>query len=59
MVRQIDHGKAMRLETLRRQVQELHTRPIKTLDDVAEGVAKFEKVMADSAPVEFRLQMCK
>ena len=28
LVRQIDHGKAIRLETLRRQVQELHTRPI-------------------------------
>ena len=47
LVRQIDHGKAIRLETRQRQVQELHTRPIKGLDDVAEGVAKFENVMAD------------
>ena len=47
LVRQIDHGKAIRLETLRRQVQELHTRPIKSFNDVAEGVAKFENVMAD------------
>ena len=49
LVRQIDHGKAIRLETLRRQVQELHIRPIKSFDDVAEGVAKFENVMADYA----------
>ena len=47
LVRQIDHGKAIRLENLRRQVQELHTRPIKSFDDVAEGVAKFENVMAN------------
>ena len=47
LFRQIDLGKAIRLETLRRQVQELHTRAIKSLDDVAEGVAKFENVMAD------------
>ena len=37
LVRQIDHGKAIRLETLRRQVQELHTRPIKSLDYVRAG----------------------
>ena len=47
LVRQIDHGKAIRFETLRRQVQELHMRPIKSLDEVAEGVAKLENVMAD------------
>ena len=47
LVRQIDHGKAIRLETLRRQVQELHTRPINGLDEVAESVAKFESIMAD------------
>ena len=47
MVRQIGHGKAIRLETLRRHIQDFHTRQIKSLDDVAEGVAKFEKVMTD------------
>ena len=57
-VRQIDHCKAIRFETLRRQAQELHMRPIKSLDEVAEGVAKFENVMEDY-PVEFRPLMCK
>ena len=47
LVRQIDHGKAIRLDTLRRKVQELHSRPSKSFNDVAEGVAKFENVMAD------------
>ena len=46
-MRHIDHGQAIRLETLRRQVQDLHTKPIKTLEDIEEGVASFENIMAE------------
>ena len=47
LVRDIDHGQAIRLETLRRQVQDLHTKPIKSLEDIEEGVASFENIMAE------------
>ena len=42
--RQIDHGRAIRLETLRREMKELHTKPIRSLECVEEGVAEFENV---------------
>ena len=43
LVRQIENGKAISLGSLRRQDQELHIHQIKSLDDVAEGVASFER----------------
>ena len=47
IVRQVDHGRAIRLETLRREVKELHMRPIKSLEAVEEGVNEFENTMAE------------
>ena len=47
IVRQVDHGRAIRLETLRREVEELHMRPIKSLEAVEEGVNEFENTMAE------------
>ena len=47
LVRHIDHGQAIRLKTLRRQVQDLHTKPIRSLEDIEEGVASFENIMAE------------
>ena len=44
IVRQVDHGRSIRIETLRREVQEIHTRPIKTLEAVEEGVAQLENL---------------
>ncbi len=44
LVRFINHGKALRLETLRREVKLLHTKPISSLDKVEEGVAEWENV---------------
>ncbi len=45
LARSVDHGRAMRLETLRREVKMIHLRPIPSLEKVAEGVAEFENVM--------------
>ena len=47
LVRQVDHGRGIRLEMLRREVQELHTRPIKSLEAIKEGVAIFENTMTE------------
>ena len=47
IVRQVDHGRSIRLETFRREVQDIHTRPIKTLEAVEEGVAQFENLMQE------------
>ena len=47
VVRQIDHGRAIRLETLRREVKEIHTKPIRSLEAVEEGVASFENTMQE------------
>ena len=49
LVRQVDHGRGIRLEMLRREVQELHTRPIKSLEAIEEGVAVFENTMTEYA----------
>ena len=49
IVRQVDHGRSIRLETLRREVQEIHTRPINTLEAVEEGVAQFENLKQEYA----------
>ena len=48
-VRQVDCGRGIRLEMLRREVQDLHTRPIKSLEAVEEGVAVFENTMTEYA----------
>ena len=37
-VRQIDHGQAILLQTFRRQVQDLHTKRVRTLEDIEESV---------------------
>ena len=47
LVRHIDRGQAIRLETFRRQVQDPHTKPIKSLEEIEEGVASFENIMAE------------
>ena len=47
IVRHVDHGKAIYLETLRREKNEIHQRPIKSLEAVEEGVANFENVMQE------------
>ncbi len=44
LARFIDQGKALRLETLRREVKVLHTKPISSLERVEEGVAEWENV---------------
>ena len=49
IVRQIDHGRSIRLEMLRREVMELHTRPMKSLEAVEEGVATFENTHQEYA----------
>ena len=49
LVRQVDHGRGIRLEMLRREVQDLHTKPIKSLEAVEEGVAIFENTMTEYA----------
>ena len=45
----VEHGKEVRLETLRREVKMLHTRPIPGLDKVEEGIAEWENVMNEYA----------
>jgi len=45
ITRYIEHGKAIRLETLRREVKMLHPKPIPTLEKVEEGVAEFENTI--------------
>ncbi len=47
MVRQVDHGIPIRLETLRREVKEMHNKPIRSLEQVEEGVAEFENTMQE------------
>ena len=47
LVHHIDHGQAIRVETLERQNQDLHTKLIKTLEDIEEGMAAFENIMPE------------
>ena len=47
MARQVDHGRTIRLETLRREVREIHSKLIKSLEHVEEGVAAFENTMQE------------
>ncbi len=51
LVRYIDHGRAMRLETLRREVKMIHLKPIASLEKVEEGVAEFENVLNEYVQV--------
>jgi len=41
----VNHGKAIRLETLRREVKTLHLKPITSLSKVEEGVAEWENTL--------------
>ena len=47
IVRFIDHGREIRLETLRREVKMLHLKPIKEIEAVEEGVAEFENTILE------------
>ena len=47
MARQVDHGRSIRLETLRREVREIHNKTIKSLENVEEGVAAFQNTMQE------------
>ena len=49
LVRQVNHGRGIRLEMLRREVQELHARPIQSLEAIEEGVAVFDNTMTEYA----------
>ena len=42
LVRQVDHGRAIHLEMLQREVKDLHLSPIERLKDVDESIASFE-----------------
>ena len=54
LVRQVDHGRGIRLEMLRREVEELQRRPIKSLEAIEEGVAVFENTVTECAHAEGR-----
>ena len=45
VVRHIDHGREIHLETLRREMKTIHTRVIKDVYGVEEGIANFENTM--------------
>ena len=47
IVRFIDHGREIRLETLRREVKMLHLKPIREIEGVEEGVAEFENTIRE------------
>ncbi len=49
MARYIDHGRGIRLETLRREAKMLHMRPIKNLDGVEQGITEFENTLIEYA----------
>ena len=67
MARQVDHGRPIRLETLRREVREIHSKPIKSLEHVEEGVAAFENTMQEfvragrpeSSDSELKTDLCR
>ena len=42
--RQVSHSRAIHLEALRSEMEELHNRPIRPIEGVEEGVAEFENV---------------
>ena len=45
VVRHIDHGREIHLETLRREMKTIHNRPIRDIHSVEEGIANFENTM--------------
>ena len=47
LVRYIEHGKAIRLETLRREIKSIHLRQIPSLEKVEEGVAEFDNILQE------------
>ena len=42
IIRYIDHGKSIKLEQMRNEMKTVHLRPIKSLENVAIGIAEFE-----------------
>ena len=67
MARQVDHGRTIRLETLRREVREIHSKLIKCVEHVEEGVAAFENTMQqfvraggpESSDSELKTDLCR
>ena len=47
LTRYIDQGKAIRLESLRRDVKNITLRPIPSLDKIEEGIAEFENTLRE------------
>ena len=47
VVRYIDHGRSIRLETLRDEVRALHLKPIRNVEGVAVGIAEFENKLRE------------
>ena len=47
MARQVDHGRSIRLATLRREAQEIHNKPIKSPKHVEGRVSAFENTMPE------------
>ncbi len=47
VIRYIDHGKSIRLETLRNEIRTIHLRPIKNLESITVGIAEFENKIAE------------
>ena len=45
LVRHIDHGRELRLASLKREMKAIQSKPIKTLADVELGVAEYENVI--------------
>ena len=67
MARQVDHGRTIRLETLRREVREIHGKLIKSLEHVEKDVAAFESTMQEfvraggpeSSDSELKTDLCR
>ncbi len=49
ITRYIDQGKAIRLESLRRDVRNITLKPIPSLDKIEEGIAEFENTLREYA----------
>ena len=47
LVRYIDHGRGIRLESLRTEMRSLHTRPIKSLEGVTIGITEYDNKMKE------------
>ena len=47
LVRHIDQGRDLHRNALRREMKQMHLKPMKSLQDVEQGVAEFENVIAE------------